>query len=176
MQYQLNGVSPTLPASGDYWLAPNAALIGKVVLGTACSVWFGAVVRGDGEQISIGDGTNIQDLCVLHTDTGFALAIGSNCTVGHRAILHGCSIGNTTLVGMGAVILNGTRIGNHCLIGAGALVTEGRDIPDGVLVLGAPAKVVRRLDADEIAGLARSALSYQQNMRRFADGLSAIPA
>jgi carbonic anhydrase/acetyltransferase-like protein (isoleucine patch superfamily) len=174
MIFSLSGKSPVLPTSGDYWVAPDANLIGNVVLGQGASIWFGATLRGDNEEINIGDGSNVQELCVLHTDMGFPLRVGADCTIGHRAILHGCIIGNNSLVGMGAVILNGAKIGNNCLIGAGALVTEGKEIPDGSLVMGAPGRVVRMLDAQAIAGLTKSAASYQANMRRFRDGLTVI--
>ena len=141
-RYSLDGVGPSLPETGDCFIAPDANVIGRIVLGSACSVWFGATLRGDNEQITVGDGTNIQENCVLHTDMGFPLTIGRNCTIGHKAMLHGCTIGDGSLVGMCAVILNGAQIGEGCLIGAGALVTEGKHIPDGSLVLGSPAKVV----------------------------------
>lgn len=169
--YALDGITPDLPASGDVWIAPGAHVIGAVTLGEAASVWFGATLRGDNERISVGDGSNIQENSVLHTDMGFPLTIGPDCTVGHKAILHGCTIGAGSLVGMGATVLNGARIGRNCLVGAGALVTEGKEIPDGVLVVGAPAKVVRDLTADQVAGLAASAERYRAAMRRFRNGL-----
>lgn len=173
--HSLDGLAPGVPESGDFWVAPSADVIGNVRLGEGVSVWFGAVLRGDGEAIEIGDATNIQDLCVCHTDKGYPLSIGPGCTIGHRAILHGCSIGANTLVGMGAMILNGAQIGAGCLIGAGALVTEGKIIPDNSLVIGAPGKVVRQLDAGEIAGLIRSAVNYRANMARFRAGLATAP-
>ena len=163
---------PELPA-GFCFVADSAEVIGNVVIEEDVSIWFGAVLRGDNEPIRIGRATNIQDLCMLHTDPGAPLSIGAGCTIGHRAILHGCSIGDNTLVGMGAIVLNGARIGNDCLIGAGALVTEGKVIPDGSLVLGMPAKPVRQLSADEIDGLRRSAAHYVENARRFSVGLAA---
>lgn len=174
MIYALDGIAPRFPASGDYWVAPDANLIGKVVLEEASSVWFGATLRGDNEEIRLGTGSNIQEACVLHTDMGFPLTIGTNCTIGHKAILHGCTIGDGSLVGMGATILNGARIGKGCLIGAGALVTEGKEIPDFSLVMGAPGKVVRTLDETAQAGLLESATGYQANMRRFRTGLTAL--
>ncbi|MDD9715637.1 gamma carbonic anhydrase family protein [Dinoroseobacter sp. PD6] len=174
MIYALDGIAPQFPASGDYWVAPDANLIGKVVLEEASSVWFGATLRGDNEEIRLGTGSNIQEACVLHTDMGFPLTIGTNCTIGHKAILHGCTIGDGSLVGMGATILNGARIGKGCLIGAGALVTEGKEIPDFSLVMGAPGKVVRTLDETAQAGLLESATGYQANMRRFRTGLTAL--
>jgi carbonic anhydrase/acetyltransferase-like protein (isoleucine patch superfamily) len=170
--HALDGVAPTTPENGDFWVAPDAAVIGKVTLEEGASVWFGAVARGDMERIVIGAGSNVQDLSVLHTDPGFPLMIGANVTVGHRAILHGCVIGDGALIGMGAVILNGARIGAGCLIGAGALITEGKEIPDGSLVMGAPGKVVRELDAARRAALLESAARYRANMRRYRAGLA----
>ncbi|RYG92124.1 gamma carbonic anhydrase family protein [Loktanella sp. IMCC34160] len=172
--YSLNGFAPTLPADGDYWIAPDAHVIGKVVLESASSVWFGCTLRGDNETITIGAGSNVQENCIMHTDPGFPLTIGAGCTIGHKAMLHGCTIGDNSLIGMGATVLNGARIGKNCLIGAGALVTEGKEIPDGSLVVGAPGKVIRALDEKAIEGLRRSALNYQANMRRFRDGLRRI--
>jgi carbonic anhydrase/acetyltransferase-like protein (isoleucine patch superfamily) len=170
----LDGISPTEPENGDNWVAPSADVVGNVVLGQGSSVWFGAVIRGDNEQIIVGHGSNIQENSVLHTDPGFPINIAENCTIGHSAILHGCTIGENSLVGMGATVLNGAVIGKNCLIGAGALVTEGKVIPDGSLVMGAPAKVVRELDDAAIAGLKKSALHYQENMRRFKVGLTRL--
>ncbi|MCF6315886.1 MAG: gamma carbonic anhydrase family protein [Marinosulfonomonas sp.] len=174
--YAIEDVSPTLPDGGDFWIAPDANVIGRVVLQVGASVWFGATLRGDNELIFIGAGSNIQENCVLHTDPGFALTIGQNCTIGHTAMLHGCTIGTNSLIGMGATILNGARIGKNCLIGAGALITEGKVIPDGSLVVGAPGKVLRQLDQTAIQGLTASALHYQENMRRFRDGLQVVQA
>ena len=154
--------------SDDVWIAPGAHVIGDVVLSERSSVWFGATLRGDNERITVGYGTNIQENAVLHTDMGFPLEIGEGCTIGHKAMLHGCVIGHNSLIGMGATILNGAIIGNNCLIGAGALVTEGKQIPDGSLVMGTPGKVVRALDADAIKKLQLSAQHYQENAARFA--------
>lgn len=165
--YALDGIAPTLPDGDDYWVAPDANLIGRVILETATSVWFGATLRGDNEPITVGEGTNIQENAVLHTDMGFPLSIGANCTIGHKAMLHGCIIGEQSLIGMGATVLNGAKIGRNCLIGAGALVTEGKEIPDGSLVIGAPGKVARALSEEAIEGLLKSARSYQNNMRRY---------
>jgi carbonic anhydrase/acetyltransferase-like protein (isoleucine patch superfamily) len=170
--YTLGANTPTLPSDGDFWVAPDANLIGKVSLQTGVSVWFGATLRGDNELIFIGAGSNIQENSVLHTDMGFPLTIGKNCTIGHKAMLHGCTIGSNSLIGMGATVLNGARIGKNCLIGAGALITEGKEIPDGSLVMGMPGKLVRELSQSEIQGLTASALHYQENMRRFRDGLT----
>jgi len=169
--YTLDTVAPqTAP---DAWVAPGARLIGRVILGAGASVWFNAVLRGDNEPITIGRGANVQDGCVCHTDMGFPLTVGAECTIGHMAILHGCTIAEGSLVGMGATVLNGAQIGSGVLIGAGALVTEGKAIPDGVLVIGRPAKVVRDLSAEEIAGLRRSAAGYRANAERFRSGLAA---
>lgn len=170
--YRLDASAPELDA--DTWVAPDANLIGKVRLEAGASVWFGATLRGDNETIRVGAGSNIQDNAVLHTDMGCPLIIAAGCTIGHRAMLHGCTIGENSLIGMGATVLNGARIGRDCLIGAGALITEGKEIPDGVLVMGAPGRVVRALDAAAIAGLRQSALGYQANMRRFRSGLAAL--
>ncbi len=168
--YQLDGHVPDLHE--DTWVAPDANLIGRVVLHAGASVWFGSTLRGDNEQITVGQGSNVQENCVFHTDMGFPLVIGTNCTIGHKVMLHGCIIGDNTLIGMGAIILNGATIGNNCLIGAGALITEGKDIPDGSLVMGSPGKVMRQLDQTAIAGLTDSAVHYQDNMRRYRAGLT----
>ena len=172
MIYTLDGIAPQIDATA--WVAPDANLIGRVVLEAASSVWFGATLRGDNEEIRVGAGSNVQEGAVLHTDMGYPLHIGENCTIGHQATLHGCTIGAGTLIGMGATVLNGARIGAGCLIGAGALITEGKVIPDGALVMGAPGKVMRQLDADARARLIGSALGYQANARRFAAGLHAL--
>jgi carbonic anhydrase/acetyltransferase-like protein (isoleucine patch superfamily) len=169
--YSLDGVAPVLPEDGDFWVAPGARLSGRIVLEPGASVWFNAVLRGDNEPIVVGSGSNVQDGCVCHTDLGYPLTIGADCTIGHMAILHGCTIGHGSLVGMGATVLNGARIGTGVLVGAGALVTEGKEFPDGVLLVGRPAKVARALGADEIEGLRRSAANYRANMRRFRAGL-----
>lgn len=174
MFYELDGHRPETPADEDFWVAPDANLIGKVVLESATSVWFGTTLRGDNEVIRIGAGTNVQENCVMHTDMGFPLTIGAGCTIGHKAMLHGCTLGDNVLIGMGATVLNGAVIGDNCLIGAGALITEGKEIPAGSLVMGSPGKVVRQLDDAAIDKLRLSALHYQQNMRRFRAGLQAI--
>jgi carbonic anhydrase/acetyltransferase-like protein (isoleucine patch superfamily) len=170
--YSLEGQAPEL--GEDAWAAPTAQLMGKVRLGARASVWFGAVLRGDNEWIILGDGANIQENTVCHTDMGFPLEIGRDCTIGHRAMLHGCTICEESLIGMGATVLNGAVVGRNCLIGACALVTEGKEIPDGSLVMGSPGKVVRELTESEIAGLRASALSYQRNAARFRTGLAAL--
>jgi len=174
MIYALDCIRPQIHP--DTWVAPDANLIGRVVLEAGASVWFGATLRGDNEEIRVGAGSNVQENAVLHTDMGFPLTIGANCTIGHKAMLHGCTIGEGTLIGMGAMLMNGSRIGRGCLIGAGALITEGKEIADGSLVMGAPGKVIRLLDAAARARLLRSAAGYQANMRRFRAGLSADPA
>ena len=171
--YALGAVRPELPQDGDFWIAPDANLIGQVTVGAGASVWFGATLRGDNEAIVLGPGSNVQENCVLHTDPGYPLTVGTNCTIGHRAILHGCTIGDETLIGMGAVVLNGARIGAQCLIGAGALITEGAHIADGSLVVGVPGRVVRVLDDKARARFLASAVNYQNNMRRFRDELQA---
>lgn len=170
--YSLNGHLPQLDA--DTWVAPDANLIGRIVLHAGASVWFGATLRGDNETIAIGAGSNVQESCVFHTDMGYPLSIGANCTIGHKAMLHGCTIGDNSLIGMGATVLNGAVIGKNCLIGAGALITEGKAIPDGSLVMGAPGKVIRQLDTAAIQMLTASALHYQDNMRRFRAGLAVV--
>ena len=169
--YTLDGVAPELPEGGRCWIAPGAHVIGRVRLGVDASVWFGAVLRGDNELIDIGARSNVQDGALLHTDMGFPMVIGPDCTVGHGAILHGCTVGAGSLVGMGATILNGARIGADCLVGANALVTEGKSFPDGSLIVGAPAKAVRTLDAEALERLRGPALGYVGNGRRFAAGL-----
>lgn len=169
MIYALDGFAPQIAASA--WVAPDANLIGRIVLEDGASVWFGATLRGDNEEIRVGRGSNVQENCVMHTDMGFPLVIGADCTIGHKAMLHGCTIGDGSLIGMGATILNGARIGKGCLIGAGALITEGKDIPDGSLVMGSPGKVVRLLDDEARARLLKSAEGYRANARRFRDGL-----
>jgi len=172
--YTLDGRAPQLPSDGDFWIAPDANLIGHVVVETGASVWFGCTLRGDNEAIHVGAGSNVQENTVCHTDPGCPLIIGQGCTIGHKAMLHGCIIGDNTLIGMGATVLNGAKIGRDCLIGAGALITEGKEIPDGSLVMGAPGKIVRELPDEAIENLRRSALHYQQNMRRFRDGLTPV--
>ena len=172
--YALDGVSPELPEEGACWIAPSAAVIGKVKLERFASVWFGAVIRGDNELIIIGENSNVQDGAVMHTDPGLPLTVGRNCTIGHKAILHGCTVGDNTLIGMGAVILNRAKIGNNCLIGANALITEGKAIPDNSLVMGQPGKIVGELGEDAITKLRRSAETYVKNWQRFAKGLIAV--
>jgi len=156
------------------WVAPDAQVIGQVELGEDAGIWFGAVLRGDNERISIGARTNIQEGAMVHTDPGHPVSIGADCTIGHHAIVHGASIGANSLVGMGATILNGARIGANCLVGANALVTERKEFPDGSLIVGSPAKALRQLDAAAIAAIRESAAHYVENWRRFARGLRRI--
>ncbi|MCG3266192.1 gamma carbonic anhydrase family protein [Yoonia sp. I 8.24] len=170
--YALGDDQPEVAA--DAWVAPGCHVIGKVTVAAKASVWFGTVLRGDNERITIGAGSNVQENCVMHTDMGYPLTIGAGCTIGHKAMLHGCTIGADSLIGMGATVLNGAVIGKGCLIGAGALITEGKVIPDGSLVMGAPGKVVRTLDTAALAGLRASALHYQENAARFARDLNPI--
>lgn len=170
--YRLGDVTPELPEDGSHYIAPGAHVIGRVVLGKNTGIWFGAVLRGDNEAIRIGDNTNIQEHSMLHTDPGFPLTIGNGCTIGHRAICHGCEIGEGSLIGMGAIILNGAKIGKNCLVGAGALVTENRIFEDGSLIIGSPAKAVKSLTPDQIAGLGVSAAAYVANAERFRHHLS----
>lgn len=172
--YALGDISPELPEEGDFWIAPDANVIGRVILEPGSSVWFGATLRGDNEPIQVGEGSNVQENCVIHTDMGYPASIGADCTIGHKAMLHGCTVGDGTLIGMGATILNGARIGKGCLIGAGALVTEGKEIPDGALVMGTPGKVVRDLDEAARAALIESARRYRQNAARFRSGLKPV--
>jgi len=172
MIYSLDGLAPEVAA--DAWVAPGAHIMGNIKLAAHASVWFGAIIRGDNELISIGEGSNIQENSVLHTDEGYPMTIGANCTIGHKAMLHGCTIGESSLIGMGATILNGAKIGKGCLIGACALITEGKEIPDYSLVMGAPGKVIRTLDEAAQARLIGSAQWYQHNARRFKLGLKAL--
>lgn len=172
MIWELEGIAPQI--APDAWVAPDAQLMGNIVLEGESSVWWGAVLRGDNEEIRVGQRSNVQDLCVLHTDPGAPLRIGRDCTIGHRAMLHGCTIGDGALIGMGATILNGAKIGDGALIGAGALIPEGKEIPAGALVMGAPGRVIRQLDDAARAELLRSAERYRDNAARFRDGLRPV--
>ena len=165
--YNLGAASPTLPGQGEYWIAPNAMVLGNVILKKNASIWFGAILRGDNDLITVGENSNVQDNAVLHTDASFPLTIGSKVTIGHLAMLHGCTIGDNSLIGIGAVIMNGARIGKNCLIGAGALITENKEIPDNALVMGSPGKVVRTLSDEQAAALPRSADGYLANWKRY---------
>ncbi len=171
--YQLGDSAPKTAGNGRFWLAPGAHVIGDVRIGEDVSVWFGTVIRADNEPIRIGARSNIQDLSVLHSDPGSPLTIGEGVTVGHKVMLHGCTVGDNSLVGIGAIILNRARIGSNSIVGAGALVTEGKEFPDGMLIVGAPARVVRALTPEQIEGLKRSADHYVANGRRFARDLKA---
>lgn len=168
--YKLGEHAPDIHPTA--WVAPEATVIGKVTLAEGASVWPGAVLRGDNEPITVGAETNIQEHSVLHTDMGFPLTIGRGCTVGHRAILHGCTVGDNSLIGMGAIVLNGARIGANSLVGAGALVPEGKDFPDGSLIIGTPGRVMRTLTDEQIERLRQSARSYVENWKRFARGFA----
>lgn len=159
--YGLGDREPEVPPSDRFWVAPDAHLIGTIAIGDDVGIWFGAVLRGDNEMITVGAGSNVQEGCVLHADNGFPLTIGEGCTIGHRAVLHGCTIGENCLVGMGAIILNGAHIGADCLVGAGSLVTEGKKFPNGSLIVGSPAKVIRLLDDAEIQSLREAAEDYR---------------
>ncbi|MDR2155533.1 MAG: gamma carbonic anhydrase family protein [Burkholderiaceae bacterium] len=163
--YELDGKLPQVHASA--WVADSAEVIGNVSIDADASVWFGCVLRGDTESMTIGAGSNIQDLSVLHADFGLPLTVGRDVTVGHKVMLHGCTIGDQSLIGIGAVVLNGARIGRNCLVGAGALVTEGKEFPDGSMIVGAPARAVRQLSPEQIEGLRASARHYVDNARRF---------
>lgn len=169
--YAYNGHKPRFTDRETNCIAPDATLIGKVAVGRNAGVWFGAVLRGDNEEIAIGEDSNVQEHCVMHTDIGFPLTVGAGCTIGHGAILHGCTIGDNSLIGMGAIVLNGAKIGSNCLVGAGALVTEGKEFPDNSLIVGSPAKVVRELDAEAIEKLKASALHYVEKGQSFRRGL-----
>ncbi|WP_238371359.1 gamma carbonic anhydrase family protein [Heliomarina baculiformis] len=170
--YALGDLTPQIHP--DTWVAPDANLIGQVVMEEGSSVWFGTTIRADHEIILIGEGSNVQENCVMHIDAGFPLTIGKNCTIGHKVMLHGCTIGDNTLVGMNATILNGARIGKNCLIGAGALITENKEIPDNSLVMGSPGKVVREIDEKARQRMIAGTMHYQDNMRRFRDELRVI--
>jgi carbonic anhydrase/acetyltransferase-like protein (isoleucine patch superfamily) len=172
--YALDGVAPELPEEGACWIAASADVIGRVRLERNTSIWFNAVLRGDNELIWLGEGSNIQDGCVLHTDMGSPLTIGKNCTIGHKAMLHGCIIGDNSLIGIGATVLNNAVIGKNCLIGAHSLVPEGKVIPDNSLVMGAPGRVVRELDEAAIARLTKAASNYVRNWQRFAKGMRPV--
>jgi carbonic anhydrase/acetyltransferase-like protein (isoleucine patch superfamily) len=172
MIYELDGIRPQIDPTA--WVAPTAVLIGNVIVEAGANIWFGAVLRGDNEPIVVGAGSNVQENAVLHTDMGFPLTIGANCTIGHKAMLHGCTIEAGSLIGMGATLLNGAKIGAGSLVGACALVTEGKEIAPGSLVMGAPAKVVRELDAAAQARLLKSAQGYRANAARFAKGMGAV--
>ena len=173
--YELDGIAPRLPEDGSAWVAPGAAVIGSITLAPGVSIWFNAVLRGDNEPIAIGRDTNVQDGAVFHTDPGFPLTIGADVTVGHKAILHGCTVGDGCLIGMGSVVMNGARIGASCLLAANALVTEGKEIPDRSLVLGQPAKVVRTLDDATVQLIREASVRYRARQDQYRKGLRRLP-
>ncbi len=172
--FQLDGKAPQFDKQETNWVAPDATLIGDVRLGRNAGIWFGAVLRGDNEPIIVGADTNIQEHTIMHTDMGFPLTVGRGCTVGHRAMLHGCTIGDNSLIGMGAIVLNGAKIGDNCLVGAAALVTEGSEFPDNSLIVGSPAKVIRTLDQAAIEKLRWSSAHYVESAKRFMSGLQLV--
>jgi carbonic anhydrase/acetyltransferase-like protein (isoleucine patch superfamily) len=172
--YELDGRSPELPADNDYFIADTATVIGNVRLRPGASVWFGSVLRGDNELIEIGEGSNVQDNCTFHTDPGFPMTIGKNCTIGHNVILHGCTIEDGALIGMGSIIMNGARIRKDSVVGAGSVITEGKEYPERSLIVGAPARAVRTLTDEQIKALMRGAPHYVNNGRRFKAGLKKI--
>jgi carbonic anhydrase/acetyltransferase-like protein (isoleucine patch superfamily) len=172
--YELDGQRPALPADERYWIAESAVVIGTVRLKRDASVWYGASLRGDNEWVEIGERSNIQENCILHTDIGFPLTIGAGCTIGHSVILHGCTIAEDSLIGMGAIVLNGVKIGRHCLVGAGAVVTEGKEFPDNSLIVGAPARAVREVDDKILQLIVESADFYVNNWQRYRKGLKKI--
>jgi carbonic anhydrase/acetyltransferase-like protein (isoleucine patch superfamily) len=172
--YELDGQQPELPAAGQFYIADTAVVIGRVRLKTNASIWYGSVLRGDNEWIEIGEGSNVQESCTLHTDMGFPLTVGPQCTVGHNVVLHGCTIAENTLIGMGAILLNGAKIGRNCLVGAGALVTEGKEFPDNSLIVGSPARVLRSLDDEAIGRLTWAADWYVKRWQQYSKGLKRI--
>ncbi|WP_019673935.1 gamma carbonic anhydrase family protein [Psychrobacter lutiphocae] len=174
MIYQFLDKAPEFAVPFQGWVADSAQVIGDVYLGHKASVWFGAVIRGDNERINIGDFTNVQENAVIHTDAGIEVNIGNHVTIGHLAMLHGCTVGDNSLIGIGAVVLNNAKIGKNCIIGAKALVTEGKEIPDNSLVMGAPAKVVKTLNEQQVAMLKLSALHYAEKCQQFKTGLQVV--
>jgi carbonic anhydrase/acetyltransferase-like protein (isoleucine patch superfamily) len=172
--FELDGQAPDLPESGRYFIADTAAVIGKVRLSENASIWFGAVLRGDNEWIEVGEGSNLQDGSICHTDEGFPLTIGANCTIGHNVILHGCTIEDGALIGMGSIVMNGAQVGRHCIVGAGALITEGKQFPEYSLIVGAPARAIRTLKPAEVEAMGEGAKFYAANGLRFKKGLKRI--
>ena len=169
--YQLDQQRPELPADDQYYIADTAVLIGRVRLHREVSIWFGSVLRGDNEWIEIGERSNVQESCTFHTDPGFPLTVGARCTIGHNVVLHGCTVGDNSLVGMGAIVLNGAKIGRNSLVGAGALVTEGKEFPDNSLVVGSPARTIRRLDEAAVKQVIAASDVYVQRWQQYAAGL-----
>jgi carbonic anhydrase/acetyltransferase-like protein (isoleucine patch superfamily) len=172
--YRLGDAEPSLPPAGEYWIAPNAVVLGNVILKKNASIWFNATLRGDSDPIVVGENSNVQDGSILHTDMGFPLTIGDDVTIGHMVMLHGCTIGDGSLIGIGSIILNGAKIGRGCLIGANSLITEGKEIPDGSMVMGSPGKVIRQLDDGASKMLALSAAHYVENWKRYAATLRPV--
>ena len=172
--YQLDGQAPELPSDGNYFIADTATVIGRVRLLKSASVWFGAVLRGDNEWIEVGENANIQDNSTCHTDMGFPMVIGKNCTVGHNVILHGCTLEEDALVGMGSIVMNGARIGRGSIVGAGAVITEGKQFPEYSLIIGAPARVIRTLEPAQVASMGSSARFYVANGARYNKGLKKL--
>jgi carbonic anhydrase/acetyltransferase-like protein (isoleucine patch superfamily) len=172
--YRLGERVPQTPAPDRYWVAPDANVIGSVTLGEDVGIWFGATLRGDNEPITVGRGSNIQEGVMVHSDPGFPATIGEGCTIGHHAIIHGCEIGDNSLIGMGATVLNGAKIGKNCLVGANALVTEGKEFPDNSLIVGSPARAIRTLDDTAVEALKKSAENYVRNWQRFAKDLQPL--
>jgi carbonic anhydrase/acetyltransferase-like protein (isoleucine patch superfamily) len=172
--YELDGQGPDLPQDKRYWIAETAVVIGRVRLKQDASIWWGSVLRGDNEWIEVGERSNIQESCTLHTDMGYPMTIGADCTIGHNVVLHGCAIADGSLIGMGAIVLNGAKIGRHCLVGAGALVTEGKEFPDNSLIVGSPARAVRTVDEKVHAMIAQGADVYVRRWQRYAHSLKRI--
>jgi carbonic anhydrase/acetyltransferase-like protein (isoleucine patch superfamily) len=172
--YELDGQAPEFPGEDQYWIAETAVLIGRVRLQKDTSVWFGAVLRGDNEWIEVGERSQIQDNATLHTDPGFPLTVGANCVIGHNVILHGCAVGDETLIGMGAIMLNGSKVGRNCLVGAGAMITEGKAFPDNSLIVGAPARVIRTLDEKAAEMIRGGADIYVRRWKKYATELKRI--
>jgi carbonic anhydrase/acetyltransferase-like protein (isoleucine patch superfamily) len=172
--YALDGISPEFPEDGLYWVAETAVVVGRVRMSSQSSIWWGSVLRGDNEWIELGARSQVQDNSTLHTDPGFPLTIGADCVIGHNVVLHGCAIGERSLIGMGAIVLNGARIGSDCLVGAGALVTEGKEFPDGSIIMGTPAKLVREMDEKTRAMIARGADVYVRRWKQYANGCKEI--
>jgi carbonic anhydrase/acetyltransferase-like protein (isoleucine patch superfamily) len=172
--FAIDGIAPELPQGGEYWIAPTAVLIGRVRLKKNASVWFGAVLRGDNEWITIGENSNVQDNAVIHTDPGQPVTVGEGVTIGHGVILHSATVGDHSLIGMGATLLNRARIGSYSVVGANALVAEGKEFPDGSLIVGAPARLVRALTEEQKHQLNASAETYGENAKRFREGLTTL--
>ena len=174
--YAIEGIEPQFEDRETNFIAPDATVVGNVHVGRDVSIWFGVAIRGDNERITIGARSNVQEHSVMHTDPGFGLTIGEGCTIGHRAMLHGCTIGDNSLIGMGAIVLNGAKIGKNCLVGANALVTEGKEFPDGMLIVGSPARAIRALSPEELERMAHSPGRYVERGRQYLAGLKPVTA